>query len=106
MKPPLKMCHEDVTTAVAAAFRKQIKDLEFTHGKRFSSVDKNGCCSFTLQNKFEGTGSYLIEGKALLCDDESNECIIYQIHGTVNVKPDNDGTPVIEFSQPLSIQKG
>lgn len=92
-------------TAIAETFKKQINHLEFVKGNTFSSVDKDGCCSFTLQKEFKGVGKYQIIGNASLWDAEGSTCLLYIVEGTVNVKSGEDDVPMIEFLQPFSIRK-
>ena len=44
--------NRDIEILAASEFKKQLSTLTFVGGREFHSVDSNGICSFSLQEKF------------------------------------------------------
>lgn len=97
--PKLKMIKSDIEIAIAQAFSRNFKKLEFERSTLFIEIDKSMPPRFFLDETFEGCKEYPFHGKCKLCTQEDHGYIvslIYDVSGRVLIS-ECDCSPEIEF---------
>ncbi|MDO5527528.1 MAG: hypothetical protein Q4F85_15760 [Prevotella sp.] len=105
--PKLTMKREDVQTAMARTFKRDVKLLKFSRKYDILKVSGDGVCTFTLQDEYMGAGEYRYMATVEL-EEMTDMCIKsskFRLDGRVSVTSDESNSPVIQFLDTISINK-
>lgn len=100
--------NQDIEILAASEFKKQLSSLTFVGGREFHSVDRNGICSFSLQEKFHDTGDYPFNALVTLVEIDTNLnqlAKLYNISGTLSLQytGNEKDKPCIMFNDNISV---
>lgn len=106
-RPKLKMCKEDVESVMASTFKRQVGNLKFSGGQKFSCVDSDGECRLSIQEGFKGKGTYPFSGRVKLRTEYDGfySDLLYNVSGNIMIEESKDGEPTARFDGVISARK-
>lgn len=104
----LTMCKGDVEEAMARTFRRNLRELSFSHDYSIVKVSDLGSCVFKIQDEYVYARQRQYRYEATVTLDVDEQCCItskpYCLSGCVDVESDEDDSPVVTFLGIISIR--